>query len=271
MQEYYNFDTSKITLSSPQPIGEKDLIIPKYNKKDKILFVTPPLLCNNIKIWKKNNILSKCLLYFELSDNEWRFKKVLENISKKCKQDIAKKGKRWFGSMFSISHMEKTYKKLLQDKKEIELKLSNNYLKTIKDIKKFKNKIFCIKLKFTGVLVEDGICIEKWIANDLIIPTIELEEDDISDISDYLDDIGETINIDTPNNLEEIKVTEPENPESKVTEPENPKSKVTEPENPESKVTEPENPENKKIEKIKHRKKHRKKIILSNGRTRFSN
>ena len=114
MQEYYNFEYENINIKHPIYPNDDISILTPVDKKEKISLRTHAILCHNIKIWKKNNIITKCLFIFNKEELNWRLKNTLENISKKCKEIIAQKGKKWFSSIFSVSDLEKKYKKIIK-------------------------------------------------------------------------------------------------------------------------------------------------------------
>ena len=136
MQEYFSFKSPKINLKFPLQINE-DLALLKANyNNENINFMTPPLYCKNVKLWKKNNTLSRCLLELEISNNYWRFKKCLEEITEECKKKTVVNSKKWFKYMFSPSFMENNYEKILNNN-TIEITIDKKKIKK-NDRKKIK-------------------------------------------------------------------------------------------------------------------------------------
>ena len=126
MQEYFNLDIQdNFSLNAPQEINNKNkqaaLLSSKYIENNKnigqITVMTPPLRCSRVRVWPgKNNKYSKCVIEFETTDNEWRFKQFLTDLGDKCRYLLTENSKKWFTYTFSASAMRDTYVNMFVNK-----------------------------------------------------------------------------------------------------------------------------------------------------------
>jgi hypothetical protein len=243
MQEYFNLDIQdNFSLNAPQEIKNKNkqdksgaLLSSKYIENNKnigqITVMTPPLRCSRVRVWPgKNNKYSKCVIELETTDNEWRFKQFLTDLSDKCRYLLTENSKKWFSYTFSASAMRDTYVNMFVNKnykhnepEKIQIQLGKLLLNNLdkQTAKSYRNQYLVLRIVFKGVLVSDGVFSEVWRADQIFKARANLNDSDESEYDDdQYEDIGETLNVlsvqnkkdaDNSVNVKEIKTEKTQN------------------------------------------------------------
>jgi hypothetical protein len=221
MQEYFNLDIeNNFNLISPKEIQSKNcdsaILSASYNDNGygdgPITIMTPPLRCSKVRVWPgKNDKFSKCLLDLETTENEWRFKNFLTELSDRCRYLITESAKKWFKYTFSAPAMNESYSNLFTKKnyrhnepENIQIQLGKHLLNDLdKHIaKSYRNQYLVLRIVFKGIIISNGIFSELWRADQIYKAKPVLYDSDESEYnnSDY-EDIGETIPIKPPDTI----------------------------------------------------------------------
>ena len=240
MQEYFNLDIQdNFTLNSPQEINNNNkqaaLLSSQYIENNKnigqIMVMTPPLRCSRVRVWPgKNDKYSKCVIELETTDNEWRFKQFLTDLSDKCRYLLTENSKKWFKYTFSASAMRDTYVNMFLDKnykhnepEKIQIQLSKLLLTELnkKTANSYRNQYLVLRIVFKGVLVSDGVFSEVWRADQIFKARPNIDDSSESEYDDQkYEDIGESLSFQNKENVDnnlDIKEIKSENNKKEIT------------------------------------------------------
>lgn len=196
IKDYKEIDTDREIQFKEIKELEDGIAILKLDKN--ITTLTPPLKCENIKIWKsqkknqsensKSDIkIKKFELNLILTQNEWRFMNFLSEVSDKSKKSMIERTQSY---LFSEKNLNENYKNLF---KESDLKNETEIISLpvrekcdLDIIKSYKNNYLSFIITFKGIIIKKGIFRELW-----IVEKIYKNDDNDSEYEYDFDDIQE--------------------------------------------------------------------------------